>query len=802
MTAVISVAGNLPVALTSFVGRRYDIAAIRRLLGTGRLVTLTGAGGVGKTRLALEVAAASRKAFPDGVRLVELSPVRDPSVVADTVAAALRLPDSGSGSVLGRVAGHLAHRRVLLVLDNCEHLADACAELAQGLLSSAPELRILATSRQTLGLTGEHVFSVPSLSPDESAELLRDRTTAVRPEFQVSDANRAAVARLCTDLDGLPLAIELAAVRLRTLTVKQAADRLEDRFTLLTGGSRSTPARQRTLRALVDWSYELCTPAERLLWNRLSVFAGDFALDAAEEVCAGDGIAAHEVLDLLDRLVAQSVVLPTKREGLPRYRMLETIRGYGRARLAESGREQRLLRRHRDFFLALAEHLADGWFGPGQEEALARLRAEHGNLRAAMEYGSTASSTSGYGGETWAVALEPGTAGPEDPRRGDVTHVASDPADAQIALRLAIGLRFHWCADGFLGEGRRQFDRVLAAAPEPTPARAKALWAAAWVAVLQGDHTAADRWLDEAEELGQRLDAPVVCAQVQGFRGTAALFQGRLEDAVHRFEGALEGHKVASTGPAELFWLFQLANAQVQLGDPRAAETGRHAVATAEAHGERWCRSHALGALGQDACMRGDQEAGMALFRAALEIQRGFNDHTSTAIMLGVFVWISASGGDHQRAGRLLGAVRALVRDLEASLAPALREFLRNFHARCEEAIVGSLGPAAYEKALAEGGRHDSPARAIALALDTDTDTDTDTEQGVPAAAGPLTRRERQVAALVAQGMTNRQIAAELVLSPRTVDRHVENILTKLGFGRRAQIATWAAHELPNSRTA
>ena len=309
MTSVVPAAGSLPAALTSFVGRRQEIAEIRRLLGTGRLVTLTGVGGVGKTRLALGVADASRKAFPDGAWWVDLGAVRDPSAVAVAVAGTLRMPDHGAGPLLDQLTDRLARHRALIALDNCEHLIDSCAELAKALLSACPELRILATSRQTLGITGEHVFVVPPLSmPDEALDLLRDRATAVRPDFRITGADRARAVRLCADLDGLPLAIELAASRLRTLTVEQLVDRLEDRFALLTGGCRTTQPRQRTLRGMIEWSYELCAPAEQLLWRRLSVFAGGFTLDAAEHVCAGDGIGRHGVVDLLDRLVAQSVV--------------------------------------------------------------------------------------------------------------------------------------------------------------------------------------------------------------------------------------------------------------------------------------------------------------------------------------------------------------------------------------------------------------------------------------------------------------------------------------------------------------
>ncbi|MGJ5897809.1 LuxR family transcriptional regulator [Streptomyces sp. V2] len=842
MSSVIPVAGNLPTALNSFVGRRAETAEIRRLLAAGRLVTLTGAGGAGKTRLALTAAAASRKAFPDGVWLVELAAVRDPSTVPAATADALRLPDRTARPALDRLTHHLARHRALIVLDNCEHVIDASAGLAKTLLSACPELRVLATSRQTLGVTGENVFVVSPLSiPDEAVELLRQRATAIRPDFRLTDADRARATRLCAALDGLPLAIELAASRLRTLTVEQVVELLEDRFALLTGGCRSTSPRQRTLRGMIEWSYELCTPAERLLWNRLSVFAGGFGLDAAETVCTGDGIAAHEVLDLLDRLVAQSVVLTCERDGMPRYRLLETIRTYGRSRLAASGEERPLLRRHRDFFLALAERTAAAWLGPGQREALARMRTEHRNLLAALEFGGSghASATGpvpagpvqGGSVEGGPVQAGPAPGGPAPapsanpapyPSAPHANHPAGTQGiqDAQNALRLATALRFHWCADGFLSEGRRQFDRLLAAAPEPTPARAGALWAAAWVAILQGDFATADRRLDEAEELGERLGDPSVRPYVLGYRGASAAFQGRMAQAAPLYEAALAAHAAAGDGPQALLWLFQLVIAQVCLGNPRAAEeSGRHAARLAEASGERLYGAYAQWALGYVLWTRGDLEEGTALTRAALETLRGFNDHAGTAVALQVFTWITASRGDHEQAARLLGAVRALTRDIDDGPVTELG----GHRARCEDAVASALGAAGYERALAEGAGYDSPARAIALALD-DTGRDALSRRGLDAIApgplsrterhplsrqerdaptpSPLSRREREVAALVAQGMTNRQVAAALSLSPRTVDRHVENIRARLGFTCRAQIAAWWAESPARAGTA
>ncbi|TWF91468.1 LuxR C-terminal-related transcriptional regulator [Kitasatospora viridis] len=719
---------------------------VRRRLATARLLTLTGVGGVGKTRLALEAAAAVARSFPGGVWWVDLSSVRDPAAVAGATAAALGVPDRDARSLLDQLAAHLAGRRALLVLDNCEHVAEACADLAHTLLSAAPQLSMMATSRQTLGLVGEYILPVTPLPPEEAVELLRERAVALRPDFQVTDANRAAVARLCADLDGVPLAIELAASRLRTLTVDQAVERLEDRFALLTGGNGTARPHQRTLRATIDWSWELCDAAERLLWSRLSVFAGGFTLAAAEGACEGDGIARGQVLDLLDRLITQSIVLPTESEAQPRYRLLEAIREYGRERLAESGDEEKQLLRHRDFFLALAEHIDSHWFGPGQAEALARFRADHANLLAALDCG----------------------------------------ADIQTRLTLAATLRYHWYAGGFLGEGRRQFERALAAAPGPTPARARALSVAAWVALMQGDLELADRWLDEADTLGERLNDPSVRAAVTGFRGTAAQYRGRVTEAVSRFQEAVEAYTALGDGPAAAAWQLSLAQAQVYAGDPRASETGSRAIAAAEGYGEQWARAHVLVALGYNAWAHGELEAAEALTRTALACVRSFNDYVAVALMLEHLAWATASGGDHLRAGRLLGAAGALWQGIGTTLS-AFDPQLADHHRRCEDRVVQAVGPAAYAKALAEGAGHDTPSRAVDFALSAGTAT-----PAVPAdLPSPLTHREREIAALVARGMSNKQVASSLGLSTRTVDTHVQSVLRKLGFGGRAQIAAW-----------
>lgn len=748
VTGRITATGGLPVPFTTFVGRRHEVAETRSLLGSARLLTLTGVGGVGKTRLALEVAAASSKLFTGGVWLVDLAAVGDPSEVGGAVARALGIPESGARPVVAQVIGYLSGRRALLVLDNCEHVADACAELAQALLSSGPEVHIVATSRQTLGLTGEHILAVSPLPQEEAVELLRQRAVAVRPDFQVTDTNRAAVRRLCDDLDGVPLAIELVASRLRTLTVEDVAERLADRFALLTGGSRTALPRQRTLRATVDWSWDLCTRDERLLWSRLSVFSGGFTLSAAEGVCEGEGIGPGAVLDLLDRLIAQSVVLPTEAEGQTRYRMLETIRQYGRERLAESGEEELLLLRHRDFFLAFAQRIDSHWLGPGQAEALARLRAEHANLLAALEC----------------------------------------DADPQVRLALVSALRFYWWAGGLLAEGRRQYDRALAAAPEPTAVRARALPKAAWVALLQGDLTVADSWLDEAETLVSRFDEPMVRVEIEGFRGVRAQYRGQLRQALAGFEGAVAGCRALGDDRAATAWMLGLAQLQAYLRDPRAVRTGSAAVAAAEAQGECWNRAQTLKALGYEAWTRGDLDAAVALMHTALECLRGLDDHVAVGLTLEHLAWATASGGEHLRAARLLGAAGALWR----SAGTALHAFdpqMADDHRRCEEQVVEALGRPVYVDALAEGADFDTPAKAIEYTLDSGAEPVGDAVRA--AAEHALTRREREVAALVAQGMSNKQIAVAIGRSPRTAEYHIKNVLAKLDFESRSQIAAW-----------
>jgi non-specific serine/threonine protein kinase len=769
-------AGNLPVTVTRFVGRRRELAEVRRLIAQSRLVTLTGVGGVGKTRLATEAAARLGSAFPGGTWMADLSAVVDGGQAAQAVVNALGVVERSTRPATEKIIGHFAGAVALLVLDNCEHLDDACAVLVDQLLTQTSGVRVLATSRRPLGLTGEHLLPVPPLSVPDPADpaglaggdglgpfdlsrfdavtLLADRTAALRPGFAVTDANAAAVARVCAQLDGLPLAIELAASRLRTLSPEQLADRLEQRFAVLTRGSPVAQPRQQTLRALFDWSYSLCSAPERLLWARLSVFAGTFDLEAAEAVCAGPGLPSGAILDQLDRLVAQSIVLAEPHGAQMRFRLLETIRQYGRERLAQTAEEQPLRWRHRDFYLGLARAQAAEWFGPRQEEGLARLRAEHANLRAALEAS------------------------------------VADPAGPGAALAFVTALRCHWYADGYLAEGRTWLDHALSLPAGSAAAeqdRVHALWVAAWVGLLQGDGPAVLSRLDECDALAAALGDQRAAGFSRSLRGTAELFAGRIEPAIALFEEALAGFGSIGENEGGGWARFQFAISLAHHGESaRAQAAGREAIGASEAHGERLCRSYTLWVLGFDTWLQGGPDAA-ALARSGLAIQRGFNDPVGVALIIELLAWITASDGEASRAAALLAtaeSVWALIGTTIAAFGPALG----THRAGCEARVRAALSPQELAAASRQG-RQPTVEAAIASILDQPA------AAGPPRSASPLTAREQEIAALVAEGLSNRAIAARLVISTRTVDGHVERILAKLGFSSRAQVAAWSVTE-------
>ncbi len=420
---------NLPAELTSFVGRQNERSELTQLLAASRLVSLTGAGGAGKTRLALRLAADLANEFPDGVWLIDLAPIADPDLVTQTIASAIGIREAPQRSIREMLLDNLRRRELLLVLDNCEHLIDACAELAEEMLRAAPALRMIATSREPLRVPGETVWRVASLSDLEATRLFVDRATAIDAAFRATEETAATIARICRRLDGIPLAIELAAARINALSVDQIDERLQDRFRLLTGGARTALARQRTLEATVQWSYQLLSEQERVLLSRLSVFPAGWTLEAAEKVCGGDGIDEGDMLDLLSRLVNKSLVTLESQAGADRrYRLLETVRHYARERLVEMGSADRLRGKHFEFFFNEFRGAQTALQGHEQVRWLKRLRLEQDSVRAALE---------------WAIA----------------------PGTADKALELAGALFWYWTKNGRI-RGRAAVARTRAG-PQP-----------------------------------------------------------------------------------------------------------------------------------------------------------------------------------------------------------------------------------------------------------------------------------------------------------------------------------------------
>ncbi|MFC8433175.1 ATP-binding protein [Streptomyces sp. NPDC057253] len=756
---------HLPVETTSFVDRRREQAAGRELLTRARLVTLTGPGGVGKTRLAARIAARAERTFPDGVRFVHLAGLHDPDLVPLAVADALGLHDHSAGPPSAALVDRLRDRRLLLVLDNCEHLLPACADLAAALLHGTAGVRILATSRHRLGLTEENLLDVRPLPvPDPDGDLsaadgypalalFADRAAAVVPGFALTAGNRAAVARLCRRLDGLPLAIELAAVRMRVLGVEQLLERLDDRYRLLTSGSPAALPRHRTLRAAVDWSHDLCTAREQLVWARLSVPAGGFDLETAEEVCAdGDRLHRADVLDAVAGLVDKSVL---SREAGPegvRYRLLDTLRCHGLERLREApGEELATRRRHRDWMLRRAAACERAWFGPGQRDIVARLRADQDNLRAALDFS------------------------------------LGTPAEALAGLRLAGTLWFYWHACGAPREGRHWMERALAANPEPTPERARGLWVAGLLAGCPEDLTRGLRRAEEARDLARELGNAAEAAHAEYVIGVVRLFADELPAALAHFEagvarGPVPGQHLSLVGLDQV----ELACALGFLGHAdRAVEVCERTLGLCEEHGEEWVRSYVLRMLALAHTVKQDWPRAERYARDALRLKLAVHDVIGLALTLDLAARIAAERSACERAAVLLGgADRAWTavdqgRWGSKALNSARRE--TESRARC------ALGRAAFTSSYDRGAGL-SLSELVGYALQEPALTARRSPEGPEVR---LTPREAQVAELVAEGLANQQIADRLVIARRTAEGHVERILNKLGFNTRTQIATW-----------
>jgi predicted ATPase/class 3 adenylate cyclase len=725
-------AHNLPAPLTSFIGREREIAAVKQLLSTTRLLTLTGAGGCGKTRLALQVAADLVEKFADGVWLVELAALSDPALVPQTVATALGVREEPGRPLIATLTDYLRPRSLLLVLDNCEHLLVASAQLAEALLRACPNLRILSSSREALGIAGEMAYRVPSLSlPElqrlpsvealtqfEAVRLFVDRAVASLPSFALNDQNAMMVAQVCHRLDGIPLAIELAAARVKALPVAKIAERLDDRFRLLTGGSRTALPRQQTLRALIDWSYDLLTEPEQTLLCRLSVFAGGWTSEAAEAVCADDDdrlagdrrpattdrfgrdtvggrrasgrsapgspcqsvVGGPDVLDLLTALVEKSLVVYDEQEGQARYRLLETVRQYGRDRLLEAGEAAFVRDHHLVFFLQLATEAEPQLRGPEQARWIDCLEREYGNVRAALEW-------------------------------------AADSGAMELGLQLGGALWWFWWMRGYLAEGRERVTQLLGRGElaAHTAVRAKALNCAGLLAFYQGDYEAARSFASESLPVLRALGQPFGIAIALSLLGQLAENEGDLQKAHSLHEESLPLWQESGDLGGFALTLNSLGDVAHSQGDDEAAWAfHERALPIWRSWGDKVGIGMGLHRLGLAACLRGDAATARALYGESLRQFREIGHPAGIVDCLEGIAGLAAAQRQAERATRLLGAAEAL---REVRRAPRVPSRQADYEHTIAD-VRAALTEEAFTMVWAEG-RAMTPEEAIAHALET-----------------------------------------------------------------------------------
>ena len=802
---------NLPLALSRFIGREQAIDDVKRALWTTRLLTLIGPGGCGKTRLALQVAGQLLDAFQDGVWFVELAPISDAALIPRTIMSALDMPEQTGRTPTDTLIDRLRSRELLLVLDNCEHIIDGCASLVLTLLQHCPDLRILATSREAFNLTGEIAWTVPRLSTidphtmanaaalqtSEAARLFLDRASSAQTDFAASDRTAPAIAQICYRLDGLPLAIELAAARVRALAVDQIAARLDDRFSLLSFGDRTAPARHQTLRAMIDWSYGLLDRAEKTLFRRLAVFSGGWTLDAAETICADDDLATPDVLAVLARLVDKSLVIADKSSSIARYHFLETIRQYALEKLVEAAEVDRLRDRHLSYFIGWAEAAQPMLDTSDQLRCLEQYEADHDNLRAALDWSRTA------------------------------------PRLARDSLRLATACGRFWRLHSYFSEGRQRLATALAprGAQDRTATRADALNYLAHLMYLQSDYPAMRPVAEEALSIWRQLGAAgrSGAAYTLYLLGELATEEGEYGRAPDMFAEAMQLYRELEdvSGIGEIH--MQLGWAAMRVGDyPAAVDHLEKFLTLARQTGDPTLLSFAFSGLGEAAVRQGQVERAASLLEQGLTLHRERGDKWGTGTVLGTLGWVALRRRDFNRMRDWLSESISLRTETgdRGGLAWCLEKLAEAAHlqGRSEIAVevfgaaavlrapIGSvIDPAdqsEYGRLIAElrstlgadafatswvKGEVASLNDIIAAALAEPDRPLTPAVSGKDKPRG-LTAREREVAALIAQGKANREIAEALVIELKTVEAHITRVLNKLGFDNRVQIATWAVN--------
>jgi non-specific serine/threonine protein kinase len=756
---------NLPAELSSFVGRRGELGEVKRLLGQTRLLTLTGSGGVGKTRLALRAAGEVARGFPDGVWLISLASIDDPELVVQAVFGALGLQDMSGGWSIPTLSRYLEDKQLLLVLDNCEHLLDGCALLAATLLRSCPRLRVLATSRQALGMTGETRMRVPPLTlPEdgglpapgrlatyEAVALLAERAAAVLPGFAVEPGNAAAVLTLCRRLDGMPLALELAAVRLEGMSVEQVLHGLESELPVLATADRGAEARQRTLDATIGWSYGLLEGHERLLWARLSVFTGGFDEDAATAVCVGGELTARGVAETLASLVEKSIVQRDPKSRPARYAMLETVRQYGRRRLRDLGQELELQRRHRDWVLQLAR--AVGAHDHREAELFDRVQLELDNVWSALDF-------------------------------------CRRPVEVGPGVEICRQLYLYWYSRGPLGDVRRIVDELSALAGEGSLAGGWCRVTAGCLATLQNDVAVTAAAGHEGLRIGRERGDPELTAWGSAVALLAALYlQARAdEDLMALVETLVEYGRSADRWFLEAIGLAYACRLRLSQGAlDGAIEVGERSLEMCRQRGDFFVRGAVVNNLAEARRRRGELDQAEALAREGAAGQHALGSRRGLAQLVETLAWMASDRGAHARAATLLGCAGRL----RASILLALLPVHQARHDACERAARDRLGDVAFVRAF-ELGASMPDADVIAFVMEqAPAAAAAPSPPAAPSPAGTLTRRELEIARLIAEGLTSQQIAARLFISERTVTTHVTNMLNKLGLSSRIQLAGW-----------